>query len=493
MLETKKFQELEMVELLEDLPEYDLKKGEIGVVVEVFDTPSEAYDLEFVDESGRSSRFAYSLRPNQIKASEKRKRKANLRDVVEVAEDLSEYGVTRGEQGVVVEVFDEPDEGYILEFVDPSGTSSRLAYWVKPEQFKRVTPRKAQELEIVELTEDMPEYGVKKGERAVVITAFSEPDEAYDLEFVDESGAESRFAYSVRPDQIKSTFEIVKEEYELGMKLLSEAKTLEAEEAFSRAFELKPECLGNLHNWILESHTSAATGLGSEDELRDLIAGLRFVLRINPKFEIARHNMVAMYLNCGYEKAIKGEIEKALHFYTLAVGIDSPPELLSRLKNNFASAYTVLSIEAQQTAELEESLKYSLRACEVNPDEVTRHNLGAAYANLGWSHLDKRDYVTAIDLLQRAQDTGLQAAELFNNLGVVLAGLGRLDEATKQFEKAVQLSPHDKRAADNLLAMKRAMMNAAPPDELSTQTSDSIPIWPVQAHMSQIQPYQVAA
>ena len=186
MLETKKFQELEMVELLEDLPEYDLKKGEIGVVVEVFDTPSEAYDLEFVDESGRSSMFAYSVKPNQIKASEKRKRKANLLDVVEVAEDITEYGVTRGEQGVVVEVFDEPDEGYVLEFVDPSGTSSRLAYWVKPEQFVRVTPRKAQELEVVELAEDLPEYGVKKGERAVVITAFSEPDEAYDLEFVDE-------------------------------------------------------------------------------------------------------------------------------------------------------------------------------------------------------------------------------------------------------------------------------------------------------------------
>ena len=97
MLETKRFQELELVELLEDLPEYHLKKGEIGVVVEVFESPSEAYDLEFVDESGRSSRFAYSVRPDQIKASEDRKRKANLFDVVEVAEDLTEYGVKRDE------------------------------------------------------------------------------------------------------------------------------------------------------------------------------------------------------------------------------------------------------------------------------------------------------------------------------------------------------------------------------------------------------------
>jgi len=49
-------------------------------------------------------------------------RTANLLDIVELVEDLPEYDVKRGEQGVVVEVFDDPEEGYILEFGDPSGT-----------------------------------------------------------------------------------------------------------------------------------------------------------------------------------------------------------------------------------------------------------------------------------------------------------------------------------------------------------------------------------
>lgn len=158
-----------------------------------------------------------------------RTRKANLLDNVELVEDLPEYGVKRGDQGVVVEVFDEPDEGYILEFADPSGTSSRLAYWVKPAQIKRVTPRKAQELEIVELAEDLAEYGVKKGERAVVTTAFSEPDEAYDLEFVDESGTSSRFAYSVKPNQILTQTEVGKEAFERGVALLNAGNAGEAE------------------------------------------------------------------------------------------------------------------------------------------------------------------------------------------------------------------------------------------------------------------------
>src|SRR5437660_496922 len=111
MLETSKAQELDLVEVLEDFPPYDVKKGEIGVVVEVFDNPNEAYDLEFVDESGTSSRFAYSVKPDQIrKVDETAKEalakttKAKLLDIVELVEDLPEYGVKRGEQGTVVEV-----------------------------------------------------------------------------------------------------------------------------------------------------------------------------------------------------------------------------------------------------------------------------------------------------------------------------------------------------------------------------------------------------
>ncbi|HST21737.1 MAG TPA: DUF4926 domain-containing protein [Blastocatellia bacterium] len=92
-----------------------------------------------------------------------------------------------------------------------------------------IKTRKAQELDIVELTEDLPKYDVKKGERAVVITAFDEPDEAYDLEFVDESGTSSRFAYSVKPDQIRSADEAAEESLKRGIKLHNEGKGIEAE------------------------------------------------------------------------------------------------------------------------------------------------------------------------------------------------------------------------------------------------------------------------
>jgi hypothetical protein len=64
------------------------------------------------------------------------KRKANLLDVVEVVEDLPQYGIRRGERGSVVEVLDDPTEAYIVEFANDNG-SSRLAYWVRPDQIRQ--------------------------------------------------------------------------------------------------------------------------------------------------------------------------------------------------------------------------------------------------------------------------------------------------------------------------------------------------------------------
>lgn len=67
MLETKKAHELDVVELTEDLPEYGLHRGEQGTVVAIFDSPEEAYVVEFLEDSGASSTLAYDVQPSQIK------------------------------------------------------------------------------------------------------------------------------------------------------------------------------------------------------------------------------------------------------------------------------------------------------------------------------------------------------------------------------------------------------------------------------------------
>ncbi len=63
---------------------------------------------------------------------------------------------------------------------------------------------KANELDLVELTQDLPEYGLKKGEELVVICAFSEPNEAYDLELDRED--EHIWVHSVKPECFEVVF-----------------------------------------------------------------------------------------------------------------------------------------------------------------------------------------------------------------------------------------------------------------------------------------------
>jgi tetratricopeptide (TPR) repeat protein len=350
---------------------------------------------------------------------------------------------------------------------------------------------KAHEGDLVELAEDLPKYGLKRGQRGFVIEAFSEPSEAYDLEFEDDEGEFVGFAYSVKPEQIKSTDEILKEEYEQGMKFLNEGIPSKAIEAFKRAIELKPECIGNLHNSILELHQSAIKGIGEINELKSLIGGLQFVLQVNPNFKLAEYNIAIVYLNYGFQRAIQGDTGGAIGFYRLALGIESPAEVVACLKNNFAAAYTSLSVQEQQSGNLEKSLQYSFNACEVNPSETTRHNLGASYANLGWDYLNKGDFVIAIELLERAQLTGLMAPQLFNNYGVALAALGNLDTAVSAFSKAIELSPEDEIAKNNLKTIEDKMKSANS-KELSAKIADIIPIYPIQQFPIQ-QLYQAVA
>ena len=64
--------------------------------------------------------------------------KAHELDTVELTEDLPEYGLHRGAQGTVVEVFDTPEEAYMIEFLEDSGETSKIADWVKPSQIKNI-------------------------------------------------------------------------------------------------------------------------------------------------------------------------------------------------------------------------------------------------------------------------------------------------------------------------------------------------------------------
>src|SRR5437016_696299 len=101
---------------------------------------------------------------------------------------------------------------------------------------------KALEGDVVELVVDLPENNLKRGQRGVVITAFAEPSEAYDLEMVDESGALTGFAYSVKPSQFTN---LSREAFVRAMRAVERVDLVSAERELKTAIAFRPSYIAN--------------------------------------------------------------------------------------------------------------------------------------------------------------------------------------------------------------------------------------------------------
>lgn len=55
----------DVVKLKEDIPQYNLKKGERGAIIHVFTKPDVAYEVEFVNDDGKQ-KAELVLEPSQI-------------------------------------------------------------------------------------------------------------------------------------------------------------------------------------------------------------------------------------------------------------------------------------------------------------------------------------------------------------------------------------------------------------------------------------------
>lgn len=328
-----------------------------------------------------------------------------------------------------------------------------------------LTTRKAQELDVVELTEDLPEFGLKKGEMGTVVVAFDNPDEAYDLEFVDESG-KSRFAYAVKPNQIRSAGEAAKEAFSRGAELFNKFKRVEAERELKRAIELEPAYLGTLHNAIIDMYRDTEY---YEERIRDL----RFILRLNPAYEYARTNLAIAVLNYGIHEAEEEKFDSAIALYYSILPIEAPLEIVQCIRQNLSAAYTSLVIQRYLGESSEDSLNYALtyltRACETDPNPRTRHNLAVIHARFADFYMRNQNPQQALPFFEAAEMAGLIAPDLINDYGTALAAIGRLHEAVAAFERASDLDSENNAIKTNLSVVRRAMEEGEEKVEFMTE------------------------
>ena len=307
-----------------------------------------------------------------------------------------------------------------------------------------IETRKAHELDIVELTEDLSEFGVRRGERGTVVEAFDYPEEAYVLEFVSESGEDSRLAYGVTPDKLINLDAIAKRHYAQGMSSLEKGDHVSATRELKQAIQLIPSYIRGLHESVRQTFVP-------REDWASLIAAMQFVILLDPNYLIAKHNLAIAFLNYGAQQANQGKYPEALHLFQSALRVEAQNEVISLTTDNISTTHSALATKAYQQKDILTACKHFEAAYTFKRDLRTRQDLALIYFYVGDYYLNKNDANNASVYYQWAQDSGLITPEVLNNHGVALAVKGDIEGAIVLFESALGSTPDDETLKANLL------------------------------------------
>lgn len=309
------------------------------------------------------------------------------------------------------------------------------------------TKTKANLYDVVEMVEDLPEHGIKRGERGTVVEVLHDPSEAYIIEFEDGKGDSSRLAYFVKPEQIVNTARVT---FERGIELMNRGRHAEAVLEFRRAVKIQSDYVGVLHNSTVKSFEGA-------DDWQRMITAMTLVLRVDPDYQIARDNLAIAFMNHGVEKAAAGDMESSRELYHLALSVGPSIEIAIDLQRNIGAAYTGLGIRAHEAGLFEEAHMYLRSASAFHPSEQTRRNLALACASCAFWLMDQGRIAEAIELFERAQLGGLATPRLLNDYAVALVSQIRMDEAELAIEMAIEIEPDNAVLHQNLATIRRGL------------------------------------
>jgi tetratricopeptide (TPR) repeat protein len=303
--------------------------------------------------------------------------------------------------------------------------------------------KKAHELDIVELIEDLSEYGVSRGARGTVLEVFDKPEEGYMIEFLENSGQISKIIDWVKPEQIKNIDLIAKEFYRKGMEALDKGQLVEALHDLRKAINLIPSYIRGLHN-------SLAQSIGPNENWPQFILAMKLVRLIDPDYEMAQGNLAIAYLNLGVKEAKDGDYHQSLISFYAALAVEAPLEIVALINDNIAASYTALGKQALVNDEIEKGLAFFGSAHFSAINTLTRMNLAKAHVHYANWCSTAGDLERAIASYERAEDAGLMLPEVLNNHACALAVNGRVDEAIMIFDAASALAPTDETINSNL-------------------------------------------
>jgi Flp pilus assembly protein TadD len=242
---------------------------------------------------------------------------------------------------------------------------------------------------------------------------------------------------------------------------------------FNKAIELDGN---NLDARVKRGNLLVAQGLDEQ-----ALAEFNKVLEKNPDHAIANEAAGCVYFRAGLYDEAEAHLNRAV-----------------ALNPMLWKAHNFLGIIHDRDRDYDQAAKEFSAALELHQGS----GVDEIYNNLGVVHIARKQYAQAVETFRQALQAGGVSARTYNNLGLALARMGRLDEAFESFkyaggeakannnlgyvlltenhparavpyfEKAIELSPnYYVKAADNL---KRARL-AARFQEGATQLSGSTP------------------
>ena len=256
------------------------------------------------------------------------------------------------------------------------------------------------------------------------------------LGYIDESPADSEYRIYESTGDTSLLLE--------GDRFLQSERYDEAVDIYTKAIELKPNCLEAWYNRGI-----ALVELG---RYQDAIDSLKHTLQLNPDYYEAWYNrgVALSNLNC-YQEAIDSynralEIKPDYHeawnnrgFVLVELGryqdaIDSLEHTL-QLNPDYYEAWYSRGVALSNLNCYQEAIDSYNGALEIKPD------YHEAWNNRGISLVGLRRYEEAVDSYESALKFKPDKYEAWYNRGIALRNLGRYEEAVSSYEKAIELKP----------------------------------------------------
>ncbi|MEN8142454.1 MAG: tetratricopeptide repeat protein [Thermodesulfobacteriota bacterium] len=159
---------------------------------------------------------------------------------------------------------------------------------------------------------------------------------------------------------------------------------------------------------------------------------------------------VRVYNNLGQALEEKGQLSQAMNHYQEALLLD--PQNTKALNH--------LGIVLSKSGKIESAIeKFKLALSLDREDPLTHYNLALAFSDLGY--LDDAVHHYNMAHHHTAGDTD---SHVHNNLGILLAKLGRQDEAIAEFKETIRINPYHSESLNNLgviYAQKKSYAKAA--------------------------------